>query len=220
MKTSKDPDVMLLLRLDGGLTEHGDQPADAGDVDFIPTERVPALIALMNEADGPVQKYVRNQAAIYLAEWGHKEGVKYIEAEMSKPAHERTATHKHRIGAYDITPELFMRALVGYWCLADDEGRSDEAKLLVRPGLRKIVIAAMTERFEIHSILSWAINDHFGRQNLVGDDNVLKDYLCAMLDQNDNGKQGYKPKDAVKFFEKYDPDFLKQELKALLTFSF
>ena len=75
MRTWKDPDVKALLRLDESLTEDGDQPADAGEVDFIPTDRIPALIALMNEEGGPVQKDVRNQTAIYLAEWGYEEGV-------------------------------------------------------------------------------------------------------------------------------------------------
>ena len=118
VKTWKDPDVKALLRLDGSLTEDGNPPADAGEVDYIPTDRIPALIALMNEEGDPVQKDVRNQAAIYLAEWGCEEGVKYIEEEVFQSADERARTHEHRMGDIDITPEVFMRALIGYWTIS------------------------------------------------------------------------------------------------------
>ena len=214
MKTSKNPDVEALFRLDGSLTEDGNPPADAGEVDYIPTDRIPALIALMNEEGDPVQKDVRNQAAIYLAEWGYEEGVKYIEAEVFKPVDERARTHEHRMGDIDITPELFMRALIGYWTILSDQDRSEEGKNRIRPALQRIVKLAEQQPFEINSILYWEIDEYFGPQNLIGDREVLGSYLIAMLDQKESDQHQYKPKKAVEFFEKYDPVFLDQELKA------
>lgn len=214
VKTWKDPDVKALLRLDGSLTEDGNPPADAGEVDYIPTDRIPALIALMNEEGDPVQKDVRNQAAIYLAEWGCEEGVKYIEEEVFQSADERARTHEHRMGDIDITPEVFMRALIGYWTILSDKNRSEEGKKRIRPALQRIVNLAEQQQFDINSILYWEIDEYFGPQNLIGDRDVLGSYLIAMLDQRESGRHGYKPKQAVRFFEKYDPVFLDQELNA------
>ena len=161
-----------------------------------------------------MQKDVRNQAAIYLAEWGYEEGVTYIEAEVSKLADERACTYEHRMGDIDTTPESFMRALIGYWTILSDKNCSEAGKNRIRPALQRIVNLAEQEQFEINSILSWEINEYFGPQNLIGDREVLGSYLIAMLDQRESGRHGYKPKKAVDFFEKYDPDFLERELKA------
>jgi len=210
--TSQSPGIRELFSLEG-LTEPDFEPVGPGDVDFIPTDRFPALIGLIDETGGPVAKSFRNEAAIYLTYWGCEDGVNYIEAEVSAPSRERVSSHAHRMGSFDITPEIYMRALMGYWAIKSDMDDGVAAANLVRPALSKIIKLAHTEQFEITSIFNMHVDDFYIGRRIFTDSKVFRDYLCAMLDQKNNGRQMYKPKDAVKFFEVYDPDFLKQELK-------
>jgi len=210
--TSQSPGVRELFSLEG-LTKPGWEPAGPGDIDFIPSERFPALIALINETDGPVEKTLRNETAIYLTYWGHEEGVNYIEAEVSAPPGERSSTHLHRMVSFDITPEIYMRALMGYWAIKADMDDGVAAANLVRPALSKIIKLAHTEQFDITSIFDMHLNDFYIGKRIFTDSSIFQDYLCAMLDQRDSGRQMYKPKEVVRFFKVYDPDFLKQELE-------
>jgi len=212
MKTWKDPDVKELFELDDSLTEEGWSAADAGDVDFIPTERIPGLRALMNETDGPVTTYIRHKAAIYLTYWGYEDGVEYIANEVAKSSEDRGGIFVHRLHGYDITLELFARALSGYLALKSDAGEWESAAKLVRSTAKTIIKTACVDSFEIESFFHREVGDHYAGRRLIDDPAIFQRYLVAMLDQKDNRRQGYKPHDAVKFFEKYDREFLQTEL--------
>ncbi|MEO9969383.1 MAG: hypothetical protein ABJG15_06065 [Hyphomonadaceae bacterium] len=205
-----------LFELDVSLTEERRVPVDAGDVDFIPTERIHGLRALMNETDGPVTVYIRHKAAIYLTEWGYADGVEYIATEVRKSVEDRVGAFDHRLRGYDITLELFMRALMGYRVRKCSQGEKDEtARRLIRPIVKAIIEIACEESFEIRDVFYAEVGDDYEEwydERLIDDPAVFQRYLIAMLDQKDDRRQGYKPQDAVKFFERYDPEFLKQEL--------
>lgn len=195
-----------------GLREDGGDAVDAGDVDLIPVERLPMLRALMSETDGPVQTYVRHQAAIRLASWGYEDGVEYIEQQVAKGLHEDVGVMAHRMYSYDITFELFLRSLNDYWAFRSDAGDGKAAFARITPVLKKIVHMACSESFEISEILSKELDHWYVGRRSINDPKLLHQYLIAMLDQKDTAKQHRKPDDAVSFFLKYDPDFLTEEL--------
>lgn len=177
---------------------------DKEDIDF---ERIPKIKNLLKPASNWKEIYIPLEAAQILASWGNNEGLNYLKYVIELRPDKWGNGELHRLRNYDTTYEWIGKSIFWYCIRHNYNFKDTKTKELIIEIFSRILEFASEQRFEVPFLYAF--------KELLADDmrKPLRKYLRAVL-ANDKFHY-YKSKDAVKFFIKYDPQFLEKTLNDL-----